>query len=118
MAGEDEPRPALQGVPDGGQRGANSTVVGHLTVLQWDVEVYPHQNPLPVDGQRVYLAHGHGRRGRHVDQRSMPSMSLVRSTIRELKPHSLSYQLRTLTIWPPLTLVFSASTMELWLLPM
>src|SRR5207249_4528488 len=71
--------------------------------LQRHVEILPHEDPPApqVEGveagfQRVF------------------AMKVMRSTIRQLNPHSLSYQETTLAQSPPCMIVSGASTIEEW----
>ena len=41
-----------------------------------------------------------------------PAINFTRSRTRQEYPHSLSYQERILIRWPPITFVYSASTIE------
>lgn len=50
MASKDDPSAALHQVLDGRDGGADPSVVGDLQVLvQGNVEIHPHENPLPLD---------------------------------------------------------------------
>lgn len=49
MRGEDEFSAVTHQVLDGGNSGANTVVVGDVAgVIQGDVEIDPHENPLPL----------------------------------------------------------------------
>src|SRR5215207_2926961 len=100
MGAENDLRGALvEQVSDRRQRGAHARVVGYAPVLERHVE---------VDADEDALA-GHVR----LPHRAGPSQSrrCTRSTIRQLKPHSLSYQENTLTMFP-FAIVMSLSKMD------
>src|SRR5438093_10575496 len=83
------------------RRGAHARVVSHGSVGKGDVEVLADQNSLARDVDR--------------GDRSLQSrfaMYEVRSTIRQLKPHSLSYQLTTFAQSPASIAVDGASTID------
>src|SRR5207253_1242937 len=85
----------------GRRRGAHARVVDHCSVGKGDVEVLADQNTLARDVDR--------------GDRSLQSrfaMYEVRSTIRQLKPHSLSYQLTTFAQSPASIAVDGASTID------
>src|SRR6059058_1373179 len=85
----------------GRRRGAHARVVSHCSVGKGDVEVLADQNTLARDVDR--------------GDRSLQSrfaMYEVRSTIRQLKPHSLSYQLTILAQSPASIAVDGASTID------
>src|SRR5438445_13097548 len=85
----------------GRRRGAHARVVNHCSVGKGDVEVLADQNTLARDVDR--------------GDRSLQSrfaMYEVRSTIRQLKPHSLSYQLTTFAQSPASIAVDGASTID------
>src|SRR5256885_16339448 len=46
------------------------------------------------------------------DQNPFPAMYLMRSRTRQEYPHSLSYHESILIMWPPITLVYSASIID------
>src|SRR2546429_579993 len=52
------------------------------------------------------------------DQNPFPAMYLMRSRTRQEYPHSLSYHESILIMWPPITFVYSASTIEELELPL
>src|SRR5947207_11216673 len=83
------------------RRGAHARVVSHGSVGKGDVEVLADQNSLARDVDRG---------DRSLQSRS--AMYEIRSTIRQLKPHSLSYQLTTFAQSLASINVSGASTIE------
>src|SRR3990170_412277 len=84
------------------QGGGDPRVVGHPAVLQRDVEVHAHEDPPPGQVAEVL----DGPEPRHAQR--FEATSSVSSTSRFEKPHSLSYQPITLTMFP-MAIVESAS---------
>src|SRR5690606_23502288 len=110
VAGQDQAGPPLAQPLDGRQRGADAGVVGHAPVAQRDVEVHAQPDDAAVDVELVERADALG--GAH-----QPPTTRARSSMRLLKPHSLSYQDRTFTRRPSMTSVRARSTDELCGLP-
>ncbi len=76
--------------------------VGDLSVFHRDVEVGANEHPFAGEVHIVECPErGHGRCSRHM---SFP-MAAATSIMRFEKPHSLSYQARTRTNVPSMTLV-------------
>src|SRR5207248_804304 len=75
--------------------------VGDGAVLHRYVEVFPDQHPLARDVD-----------GRYRGLQSRSAIYEMRSTMRQLKPHSLSYQLTTLARCEPSMMVSGASTID------
>src|SRR5262249_39966740 len=98
---------------EGGERLADARVVGHPPLgVERDVEVDPHEHPLAAECQIVDGAeHGPSRFGRRDAAQRREMSILVRSTIRLLKPHSLSYQAISFTRLPSMTKVLVPSTL-------
>ena len=142
VRGEDDLRPGLDGVLDGGEGGLDPRVVRDLAALLVErrVEVDPDEDPLV--GQPVALLEG--AELQVLDRRDVvedahvsapfsfaalfemktgrdgqpAATSFARSIMRLEKPHSLSYQAKTFTMLPPMTVVRVPSTVELAGLPM
>jgi len=55
MGTQDHGRLSVQEVLDGGQRGPDAGVVGHLSLSEGDVEINAHQHPLPL---HIHIADG------------------------------------------------------------
>ena len=90
VRGEDDLGAAPHRMHDGGQRRANAGVVLYIAVLvERDVEVDAHEEPLALDGQLFDRA-----------DHSLPATISATSTMRLEKPHSLSYQAKTFTNLP------------------
>src|SRR5712692_7512451 len=80
---------------------SHAGVVRDAPVRQRDVQILAHEDALARDVD-----------GRDRCFQSRSDMYEIRSTIRQLKPHSLSYQLTTLAQSPARTAVDGASTMD------
>src|SRR5690606_6245415 len=106
---QDDPGSAVERVPNGRQGGADPRVVGDPTVLERNVEIHPDEDSLPRQVQLVQGANRH----LHSLPGAQPRVAIIRatSTMRLEKPHSLSYQARTLTM-SSMTMVESASTAD------
>src|SRR5690242_10398064 len=98
---DDDLRPTRCEVLQRRRGGAHTRVVGDATAGHRDVEVFADQHALARDVDRG---------DRSFQRRS--AMYEIRSTMRQLKPHSLSYQLTILAQSPPRTAVEGASTID------
>jgi hypothetical protein len=111
VRGHDELAAHLQHAPERRQRLADPRVVGDVALLvERDVEVHPDEDALPVSCRSSMER----KDTRRLPQGLSPSTARasVRSTIRLLKPHSLSYQAITLARFPSMTKVLVASTID------
>src|SRR5260370_11545624 len=98
---DDHDRPPLGQVKERRHGRTNPCVVADRSLRHRDVEVLANEDALACDIDR--------------SDRSLQSvwaMYAVRSTIRQLKPHSLSYQLTTLAQLPPSIAVTGASPID------
>src|ERR1700693_2009241 len=82
---DDDHRSPLREVLERRERRANSSVVGDAAFGDRHIEVLPHEDTF-----------GGYFDGRDRSFQSRAAIWVIRSTIRQLKPHSLSYQLTTL----------------------
>ena len=101
MRGEEHLRALVERELDGRQRRADARVAGDPAALDRDVQIFADQDPLAGEILVRHAQHIHGATpsGRAFDQ------AIVVSSMRLLKPHSLSYQEQTLTSVPSVTRV-------------
>src|SRR5690606_16736443 len=108
---EDEPSALLEDVPDRRETRPNPRIVGDrrtaALVLERDVVVDAQEDALPAERDLVDDAEARAH--------SLWPMCRITSTMRQEKPHSLSYQLRTLTSRFSITLVKGESKIDDWL---
>ncbi len=94
VAEHDHPRAAVGQLADGGGQPLDPGEVRDAAVAHRHVEVGAHQHAPSPHGQPVQRAVRHGYK--------LPNSAAV-SLMRELNPHSLSYQPATRTNCPPST---------------
>src|SRR5438093_2031266 len=140
MRGEYKASAFLEHIANGGERCLDAVIVCNLPGGKRNIEVHPHENALAGkvqvgDGELVHMRKQHKatKTQRHkatpqlmiVDaaflcafvslccpHRIHLATNLITSRNRQLNPHSLSYQEKTLTILSPRVFVRAASTME------
>ena len=96
--------PLLQYVTDGRQRCADARVAGDYPGLHRDIQVFPDQDPLVT---QVRVRHPQ-------DFHDTFDHAIVVSSMRFERPHSLSYQAKTFTRVPSMTLVSDPSKIDEW----
>ena len=118
MGDEQNLRAPVAQVADGGQGRSDSHIVRDVPLLvHRNIEIDPNQNPLPpefiVPQIRNAFFHLHTLPNSPVSgNQRLLATSFTRSIIRQEKPHSLSYQERTLIRLPSRTMVDFPSTIE------
>ena len=106
-----DPRTRCKSVANGGKRGADARVLGNTAALvEGHVEILADEDPLVLEVEISESDEAHRPTGAHQGPRHFAFINAtVASSMRLLKPHSLSYQASTLTSVPPVTLVSDAS---------
>src|SRR5580658_3486553 len=97
-------RMLVQRIPDGRERRANTRIARDRSALHRNVEIFPDEDPLVA---QVRIRHPQ-------DLHDTFDHAIVVSSMRFEKPHSLSYQEKTLTRVPSMTFVSVASKIDEW----
>src|SRR5215212_6207334 len=109
-------RTVIDGVLDRRQCALDSSVIFDLSVFYRDIEVHSDKDPLivNVDIPDRFLSHSISPYFIYGSKRQpcFEAIYFTRSRTRHEYPHSLSYQESILTAVPPITFVFSASTID------
>src|SRR6267142_4486756 len=103
MRSENQAAAFFENITDRWKRSLDARVICDPSAFDGDIEVHAHEHTLAaqIEIRNGKLAHA-----------VYFTSSLMRSRIRQLKPHSLSYQENTLTNLSPSVFVNGASTMD------